>query len=196
MALFIGKSSLFGPVQLDALQAVAARATLDKWLLSVAHAFRHLKVSQIDLTILIEQLPSPFVLLGDFIGHSPLSGDDHCSRRGRVLEGLFSTLDLCILSGGSETCIHPASGSASALDLAVCGPSLVLDCECSTHDDLCGSDPVVLAATSNDEDRSLNRWNFGRADWLSFRALCRSRLTKEAVLSAEDPASIFTKCSH
>ena len=103
-------------------------------------------------------------------------------------------MNLSILNNGSVTYVHPASGSTSALDLSVCSPSLVLDYEWSTHDDLCGSDhfPVVLNATSNDEDPSLNRWNFGKADWLSFRALCQSRLTEEAVLSAEDPASIFT----
>ena len=51
---------------------------------------------------------------------------------------------------------------------------------------------VFLTATCNDENLLLKRWHFGKADWLSFRALCQSRLTEEAVLSAEDPASIFT----
>ena len=130
------------------------------------------------------------------VGHfpSPLWGGDHCNTRGHMLENLFSTMNLCILNNGSVTYIHPASGSTSALDLSVCSPSLVLDYKWSTHDDLCGSYhfPVVLNATSKDEDPSLNRWNFGKADCLSFRALCQSRLTGEAVLSAEDPTSIFT----
>lgn len=114
--------------------------------------------------------------------------------RGQMLEHLFSTMNLCILNNGSVTYIHPASGSTSALDLSVCSPSLVLDYEWSTHDDLCGSDhfSVTLTATGNDEDPSLNRWNFGKADWLSFRALCQSRLTEEAVMSLEDPASQCT----
>ena len=47
-----------------------------------------------------------------------------------MLEDLFSEIseiDLCILNGGSLTYIHPATGSNSALDLSICGPSLVLD---------------------------------------------------------------------
>ena len=46
-----------------------------------------------------------------------------------MLEDLFSEMDLCILNDGSLTYIHPATGSTSALDLSVCGPSLVLDYE-------------------------------------------------------------------
>ena len=81
-------------------------------------------------------------------------------------------MNLCILNDGSITSIHPATGSSSALDLSVCSPSLVLDYEWSTHDDLYGSDhfPVVLTAIGNDEDPSLNRWSFGGAGWQFFFA--------------------------
>ena len=46
-----------------------------------------------------------------------------------MLEDLFSEMDLFILNDGSLTYIHPATGSTSALDLSICGPSLVLDYE-------------------------------------------------------------------
>ena len=107
-----------------------------------------------------------------------------------MLDNLFSVMNLCVLNNGSVTSIHHEMGSTSALDLSVCSPSLVLDYEWSTHDHLCGSDhfSVFLTATSND-DPSLNRWS--KADWLSFHALCQSRLTEEAVLCVEDPASKF-----
>ena len=68
-------------------------------------------------------------------------------------------MNLCILNDGSVTYIHHATGSSSALDLSVCSPSLVLDYEWNTHDDMCGSDhfPVILTATGSDEDPSLIR---------------------------------------
>ena len=111
-----------------------------------------------------------------------------------MLEKLFSTMNLCVLNNGSVTYSHPTTGSSSELYLSVCSPYLVLDYEWSTHDDLCGSDhfSVIITATGRDEDPSLNGWNFGKADCLSFRVLCQSRLTKEAVLSVEDPPSKFT----
>ena len=87
------------------------------------------------------------------------------------------------------TYIHPATGSTSALDL-----SLVLDYEWNIHEDLCGSDhfSVILTSNAAEEDAAPNRWNFKKADWLSFQAQCSYEWTEEAVISAEDPACQFT----
>ena len=103
-------------------------------------------------------------------------------------------MDLCILNDGSSTYIHPATGSTSALDLSICGPSLVLDYEWNIHEDLCGSDhfPVILTSNAVEEEAAPNRWNFKKADWLSFQVQCTSELMEEVVMSAEDPASQFT----
>ena len=95
-------------------------------------------------------------------------------------------MDLCILNDGSSTYIHPATSSTSALDLSICGPSLVLDYEWNIHEDLCGSDhfPVILTSNAVEEEATPNRWNFKKADWLSFQAQCSSELTEEEVMSA------------
>ena len=58
-------------------------------------------------------------------------------------------MDLCILNDGSSTYIHPATGSTSALDLPICGPSLVLDYKWNIYEDLCGSDHFPMIQTSN-----------------------------------------------
>ena len=118
-----------------------------------------------------------------------------------MLEDLFSEMDLCILNDGSSTYIHPTTGSTSALDLSICGPSLVLDYEWNTHEDLCGSDhsPVILTSNAVKEEAAPNRWNFKKADWLSFQAQCSSELMEEprdhvccGIMSAEDPTGQFT----
>ena len=79
-----------------------------------------------------------------------------------MLQGLFSKMDLCILNDGSATYIHPATSSTSALDLSICGASLVLDYEWNIHEDLCGSNhfPVILTSNAIKEDAAPNRWNF------------------------------------
>ena len=111
-----------------------------------------------------------------------------------MLEDLFSEMDLCILNDGSATYIHPTTGSTSALDLSICGPSLVVDYEWNIHEDLCRSDhfPVILTSNAAKEDAAPNRWNFKKTDWLSFQAQSSSELTEETVMSAEDPAGQFT----
>ena len=77
-----------------------------------------------DLDHLFEQLPRLFIVVGDFNGHNPLSGSDHCDSRGRLFEEVFNGLNLCILNDGSPTYCHPASGTKSMLDLSVADPSL------------------------------------------------------------------------
>ena len=62
-----------------------------------------------------------------------------------MLEGLFEEMDLCILNDGSAAYIHPTTGSTWALNLSICGPSLLLDYAWKIHEDLCRSDhfPVM-----------------------------------------------------
>ena len=132
VTLFINKGCVISQIQLyNLLQAVAARITLNKTITFCRICLPPSQsVSQTDLTNLIEQLPSPFVLLGDVNGHSPLWGwCDQYSPRGQMLQNVFSTMNLCVLNNGSATYIHPATGSTSVLDLSTCSPSLVLDNE-------------------------------------------------------------------
>ena len=92
-----------------------------------------------------------------------------------MLEDLFSKIDLYTLNDGSSTYVHPATSSTFALDLFICGPSLVLGYEWNIQEDLCRSDhfPVILTSNAAEEDR----WNLKKADWLSFQAQCSSELT-------------------
>ena len=76
---------------------------------------------------LFQQLPRPFIVLGDFNGHNPLWGSGHCDSRGR------NDLNLCILNDGSSTYCHLASGTKSMLDLSVADPSLFLDPHLDRH---------------------------------------------------------------
>ena len=79
-----------------------------------------------------------------------------------MLEDLFSEMDLSILNDGSSTYIHPDTGSTSALDLSICGPSLVLGYEWNIHEVLCGSDhfPVILTSNAVEEETAPNTVEF------------------------------------
>ena len=56
-----------------------------------------------------------------------------------------------------------------------------------------GSDhfPVILKTSLRDDEPAAEHWKFDRADWMSFRTLCVSRLSDELALS-EDPVARFT----
>ncbi|GFT31877.1 putative RNA-directed DNA polymerase from transposon X-element [Trichonephila clavipes] len=66
-------------------------------------------VPQVDLNRLVSQLPAPFLLLGDFNGHSPLWGAV-CYKfsRGRQIEQLISAHCLCLLNNDRKRipCTH------------------------------------------------------------------------------------------
>ena len=100
---------------------------------------------------------------------------------------------------GSEMCIrdstyrHHSHHSFSVPDASICDPSLALEFDWLTHKDLCGSDhfPVILKTSLRDDEPAAEHWKFDRADWMSFRTLCMSRLSDELALS-EDPVAQFT----
>ncbi|GBM28981.1 hypothetical protein AVEN_78716-1 [Araneus ventricosus] len=66
------------------LQAVAAQVHT-RSLVTVCCVYLppHDVVSQQDLDTLVDQLPTPFILLGDFNGHGTLWGSDVTNSRGR-----------------------------------------------------------------------------------------------------------------
>ena len=83
--------------------------------------------------VCIEQLPAPYILMGDFNTHHPLWGGSHVDRNGRTIESLLKKHDLCLFK--SPTYISPATGTHSALDLTICHSSWFLDYTWAVGDD-------------------------------------------------------------
>ena len=61
-----------------------------------------------DLQNVIDQLPSPFILMGDFNGHHTLWGYEDVNNRGQQLEDLILKNDLKLLNDKSHTYFHSA----------------------------------------------------------------------------------------
>ena len=145
-----------------------------------------------DLYHLFQQLPHPFIVLGDLNGHNPLRGSDNCDSSGRLFEEVFDYLNLCILSDGSSMYCHPASGTKSMLDLSVADPSLFLDLTWTVVADLHGSDHFLVLVQFGQAEKapSTGRWDFRNVNWDLYYDLCTS--AEEAVFSWEDAALQFT----
>ncbi|GBN77316.1 hypothetical protein AVEN_86253-1 [Araneus ventricosus] len=73
---------------------------------------------------LIEQLPAPFLLLGDFNGHSALWRSDVAYSRGRQIENI-SNHCLCLLNNNEKTYFHEPTRTFHSLHLAICSPILM-----------------------------------------------------------------------
>ncbi|GFT64948.1 hypothetical protein TNCV_3947151 [Trichonephila clavipes] len=101
-------------------------------------------VPQVDLNQLVSQLPAPFILLGDFNGHSPLWGHDDTNSRGRQIEQLISDQCLCLLNNDEKTYFHAPMRTFHSLDLAICSPTLLPMLNFEVANDLHNSDHFPL----------------------------------------------------
>ncbi|GFW67584.1 RNA-directed DNA polymerase from mobile element jockey [Trichonephila clavipes] len=82
-------------------------------------------VPQVDLNQLVSQLSAPFILFGDFNGHSLLWRHNNTNSRGRQIEQLMSDHCLCLLNNDEKTYFHAPTRTFHYLDLAICSPSLL-----------------------------------------------------------------------
>ncbi len=113
------------PVHTD-LQTVCVRVYLPSLSLTVCNIYipPRQTVSVDDLLSLINQLPTPFLVVGDVNAHSPLWGSSRTCQRGAILESVIDTMNLAILNTGEPTHFAVATNSSTAIDVALCSSSL------------------------------------------------------------------------
>ena len=176
------------------LHAVAATVTLNKtFTICSIYLTPGESITKLNLENLIDQLPRPFLLLGDFNAHSPVWGDSRRDGRGKLIESFLQDNDLILLNSKSPTFVHSAYNSTSAIDLTVASPTIALDFQWSVHDDLCGSDHFPIFLTTHAEDNATHpRYNFKKANWNLFGDLC-SRSIDQKILESNCPVELFTE---
>ena len=136
------------------------------------------KILEKDLDEIVNQLPTPFLLLGDFNGHNFIWGSDDVNDKGRVIENCINKNNLCLHNNKISTYLHPATSTYTSLDLSICYPTLLLDYEWKVHNDLCGSDhfPIFLNNIMLQLEEPITRWKLAKADCPSFKALCETEV--------------------
>jgi hypothetical protein len=132
--------------------------------------------------------------MGDFNAHNTLWGSPSTDRKGHEVEDFILTSNLCLLSGKDPTCIHPATGSRSTIDLTFCDPSLYLDYSWRVSEDLCGSDhfPIVLSKTLASPTSDIQRWKLNQANWDLFENLSSEELNYDHISRAASKTDYFT----
>lgn len=88
---------------------------------------------------LINNIPKPCIIMGDFNAHSLAFGCHSDNNRGRCLYNIIDEFDLCIMNDGSPTTVPYPNRHASAIDLALVSPSIAHLCNWYVHDDPMGS---------------------------------------------------------
>ena len=124
VAVIVNNSIPHNSVRLDShLQAVAVSISLNK-IITLCSVYlppsSPLDIKKLDH--LIDQLPKPFILMGDFNSHHTSSGCLDPNDKGRAIEDFVTRQDLVLLNNKSSTYLHPATGTYSSLDLTICSP--------------------------------------------------------------------------
>ena len=114
-----------------------------------------------ELDNLLEQLPSPFIVLGDMNARNTNLGNPNTNSKGHNIEKLIKDHELCLWIDGKPTFIHPAMGSFAAIYFSICSPSLFMDFNWVVHDDICGVTTFQHFKTyGRPTPEYTPRWNF------------------------------------
>ena len=162
------------------LQVIAARVTAFKPI-TICSVYlppdEPLTLNQ--LIELTNQLPEPYVIIGDFNAHSPMWGtSDSTDLKGKILEDLLTKTNTFLLNDTSPTYLIPASLKTTSVDLSMCSPDLATSLDWSTLDDTHGSDhfPIKINTAPPVIISPPQKLNFKKADWSNFTEDCKNTL--------------------
>lgn len=125
VAIIAVKSVASQKLQLQtSLEAVAIRAILLNRITTICSLYipPDQMLDKADFEGLINQLPEPFILTGDFNAHNSLWGDCRCDARGRLIERYLLNSGTCLLNKKQPTYYSTTHNTYSAIDLAICSP--------------------------------------------------------------------------
>jgi ribonuclease HI len=185
VALFISHDYPYSPLTLQTdLQAIAARIQIHT-LITVCCIYLppNIAISQHSLNSLVDQLPTPFIIMGDLNGHNPIWGSPDVNHRGRQVEKLLSDHDLCLFNTNEITYFHSPSRTYHSIDLSICSPQIRPFWSFTVDPDLHDSDhfPIILTHTISNSNQRISRYILDSADWKSFRNL--ANITVDMVMN-------------
>lgn len=100
---------------------------------------------------LVNQLPTPILLLGDFNAHNVAWGSPTTGTKGSHLLKTIEKHDLIPMNNKKPTHLCPRTGTLRNIDITLCSPSLYLTYSWEVHSDTCGSDHYPILIRSNEK---------------------------------------------
>ena len=177
------------------LQTIAIKATLHRTInICSLYIPPHDPINEKELNKLIQQLPRPFILMGDFNSHNIIWGSKDTNQRGRKIEKIINNNNLYLLNNKTQTYLSPASGTYSAIDLTICDPTTALDYNWRVQEEPHGSDhfPIILEHLNTKPEDKTPGWNLHKADWEKFKKSCLTKLNPASSTNQEDHITHFT----
>lgn len=186
VAIAIDKSIPHKPIEIKTgLQAVACR-TLGKKATTYVSLYRSITANKMtaqelkdEILNIVEQLPKPFMIMGDLNAHNTEWGSYKTDRWGRAIQEAIDEQGLVIMNNGKRTKISYNSTKLSAIDITIaseCFDALKWDVD----SDCRGSDHFPIIITEDNQTNTLDpkpKWNYKRANWDKFQTTLISSLS-------------------
>ena len=163
------------PINLNTpLQAIATQIVLNrKYTVCSIYLPPNDPVSYDEIINLVNQLPKPFLLLGDFNSRHPMWGDIVANSKGNLISSIIENEDISFLNTGEATHFHQPTGTTSCIDLSLTSSDCVLDFNWSVLGDWHTSDhsPIIINCNNGPPVQRAPQWRLEKADWSKYRDL-------------------------
>ena len=188
----IAHSSL--PINTE-LEAVAVQVNISRlYTICSLYISPAKEYSSQDLINLCNQLPHPFLILGDLNGRHHFWGDAITNRKGELIKSFIDNMDLTVLNNDKPTHFHVQTGSFSCIDLSVASPNAFLDFEWDVLDDLFSSDhfPIIISNDSSVPVSRAPRWCTDKANWPLFKELSHIEVSANELPTVNEAVHYLT----
>lgn len=121
---------------------------------------------------LILQIPTPYLILGDFNAHNPIWGAPTLNPRGKIIEEL--TENDILLNDDTPTHYCARSGTFSTIDLSFAHPNIAPSLNWHSLQPIYGSDhaPITIKHINNipnEVDDTKIKWKLETANWTHYQ---------------------------
>jgi exonuclease III len=128
-----------------------------------------------DIKHIINQLPKPFIIMGDFNSRNTAWGCNITDSRGKIIEQIIEhEQSLILLNNGDPTRFNSFNGSLSAIDLTITSSNLVPSIEWQVLTSYSGSDHWPIEIRIQNKNTSYDpplKWNLSKPNWKLFSEL-------------------------
>ena len=175
--LLIRNDVPFSEIRLQTtIQAVAAIVDIGKqYTICSAYLSPNVQITYEEMQELLQQLPTPVIVLGDLNARDPTWGDNIMNPRATQIKRLLEEFDLGILNTGESTHYHSQTNTYSCIDLSLISTECYTDIAwrvINPSTEPYDSDyfPIILEKVNgNTYHPSPERFNLAKADWGNFK---------------------------
>ncbi|XP_053989865.1 uncharacterized protein LOC128882311, partial [Hylaeus volcanicus] len=187
------------------LECVAISVLFSKGPISICNIYlpNNCILSQQKISSSCNQLPKPYIILGDFNCHSYTWGSYKLDERGKTMEQIMEDLNLVLLNNNHPTHFNNSYNIFSAIDLSISSPSIAHNFNWETIEDLYGSDhyPILLHYQLNPTSTySTNeiKWNFRKGDFSEYQNIISIKINElqsrcDQMMNINEKVDILTK---